>query len=429
MLNSFFSRMCVFFAITFWLSGFASMASALQHSMPDEIEVSQSTRIDWTFAVGQQSVDQVPDKWFDDYPAKQTYDFYLPESCDVEKSNGLILFVSPSPRAMAVKRWQVVCDELGLMLAAPHASGNQIEKPARTKIVLDVLDDVRRKHKIDPDRTYISGFSGGGRQACGIAFSLPEYFGGLIPIGSAGELRMKDTWLRKRVADRISVAYVIGSEDFNYCEVNSFRAPLLEAAGVRTTTLVIDGMPHEIPGSEKLIEAVTWLEEKAAERAELAARFPTTRIEAEQPTNEAQAQAFLDEGQEMMKDASTRFDGQMLLKGIAMRWPDSPTARQAGEVLMADTGWKETELEQLRQYAIHRCRYIDRFANEEKSEFYANQRVPRLQRAILNWNTIVQDGSNPTAVQEARDRIQVLSKTLEEVLEAEKKAADKKADK
>ena len=42
-----------------------------------------------------------------------------------------------------------------------------------------------------------TGFSGGGRVACNIAFSLPEYFGGVIPIGSAGELR-PENWLRKR---------------------------------------------------------------------------------------------------------------------------------------------------------------------------------------------------------------------------------------
>src|SRR6266699_649079 len=47
----------------------------------------------------------------------------------------------------------------------------------RVRIVLDVLDQVRRDYRVDPDRTYLSGFSGGGRVACTIAFALPEYFG------------------------------------------------------------------------------------------------------------------------------------------------------------------------------------------------------------------------------------------------------------
>ncbi len=412
-------------AISFWLVSFSSTTSGKQESMIKEVDVSESTRIDWTFAVGSQSVDPVPKAWLVDYPAKQTYDFYVPKTCDVQQMNGLILFVSPSPRAMAVERWQVVCDELGLILAAPHGSGNQINKPARTKIVLDVLDDVRRKYRIDPDRTYISGFSGGGRQACGIAFSLPEYFGGLIPIGSAGELRLQETWLRKRVADRISVAFVIGADDFNYCEVTSYRAPLLAASGVRTTTLVIDGMDHDIPGSDKLLEAVKWLEEKAIDRSQLAERYPTTRIAAVQPTNEIQAQAFFDEARLMTAADDTRFDGLMLLKGIAMRWPNSAIVGKIGNEMMTDTTWTTTERDEFRQYVIHRCRGIDRFANEERNEYYSNQHVPRLQQAILAWNSVVHEGSDATAVQEARERIQVLKKTLEDALATEKQSAVK----
>jgi len=52
----------------------------------------------------------------------------------------------------------------------------------RTRIVLDMLDDVRRHQRIDADQTYITGFSGGGRMACAIGFALPEYFGGVAPV-------------------------------------------------------------------------------------------------------------------------------------------------------------------------------------------------------------------------------------------------------
>jgi hypothetical protein len=85
-------------------------------------------------------------------------------------------------------------------------------------------------------------------------------------------------------------------------------------------------------------------------------------------------------------------------------------------------------LDQLLQYAIHRCRGIDRFANEEKNPFYQSQHVPRLQRAILAWSAIIRDGTNPTAVQEARDRVLELKATLEQAMQEDKDTDTKEAD-
>ena len=404
-------------ALFFWcgMSGVVSAVQDLDFD-PEEVAVSQPTRIDWTFIMGPRSLDVAPQDWLKDYPEKQTYDLYIPDAYDPEGENGLILFVSPTPRAMAVDTWREVCDEMGLILAAPHGAGNQCYLPVRTKIVMDVLDDVRRKFQINPDRTYISGFSGGGRRACAIAFALPEYFGGVIPIGAAGELR-SETWLRKRVQERISVAYVAGADDYNYCEIMSFRAPLLMAAGVRTKTWIVDGIGHEIPDSPHLIEAIKWLDEEMDQRHELGERSATMRTAGDQvpPTRAEQAKAFFAEATKLMQNDETKFDGQMLLKGISMRWGDTEEAQEARSILMLDTSWRQSETDQLREYMIHRCRGLDGYAMHEKHEHYKDQHRVRLEAAIMSWKTIIQDGVNQGAVKEAEQRIEVLEAALQKL--------------
>ena len=56
------------------------------------------------------------------------------------------------------------CAKSGFILAGPRAAGNRCPIRKRVRIVLDVLDDVRRRYRTDPDRTYIAGFSGGGHE-------------------------------------------------------------------------------------------------------------------------------------------------------------------------------------------------------------------------------------------------------------------------
>src|SRR5262249_54773391 len=153
-----------------------------------------------------------------------------------------------------------VCDAAGMLFASPHGAGNNTTGPLRTRIVLDVLDDVRKRFNVDADRTYLGGFSGGGRAACNIAFALPEYFGGVVPCCACEGLR-DEPFLRHRVIDRLSVAPITGDTDFNRGELERYRGPLLTDVGVRTKVWTVPKMSHAIPQAAVLTEALKWLEE------------------------------------------------------------------------------------------------------------------------------------------------------------------------
>src|SRR5581483_11032963 len=176
--------------------------------------VSAPTRIDWTFVVGNQSLTEPPAKWLSGYDSTaQEYEVYVPPRRDPKKPLPVLLFVSPVP----IGGWgafEALCRQRGILYAAPYNAGNDCPLPKRTRIVLDVLDDLRRNYPIDPDRTYLTGLSGGGYMASAIAFALPEYFGGVMPICGSGDLR-QESWLRQRAVERLSVALLTGEKDFN----------------------------------------------------------------------------------------------------------------------------------------------------------------------------------------------------------------------
>ncbi|MCA9068635.1 MAG: hypothetical protein KDA84_06920 [Planctomycetaceae bacterium] len=257
-----------------------------------KVTVSKPTTLDWTFALSNQSLAAPPEQWFKEPydPKQQNYDIQLPKSHDAKKASPLILFVSPNDRPSGLKEWGRACHRLGILIASPYQAGNNCPSPRRIRIVMDVLGDIRSKYKIDPDRTYIGGFSGGGRIACGIGFSLPEYFGGVIPVCAGGELR-RESWLRQRVIDRLSVAQLTGTSDFNRGEVERWHQTELSGVGVRCRTWVANG-GHSIPRDSIFLQAWNWLEDDLARRRSFGKKWPAARI-AEDDSRELSAERLL----------------------------------------------------------------------------------------------------------------------------------------
>src|SRR5262249_8204269 len=160
----------------------------------------------------------------------QRYQLFVPKDYDAGKAWPLVLFISPLPSPYGWQSWEKPCTELGMLFCSPYGAGNETFVPQRIRVVLDVLDDVRRRYRIDPDQTYVAGFSGGGRTACTIAFALPEYFGGVIPVGGTNPLHPLPMQ-RHRVRDRLSVAFVTCSEDYNRSENEDYMFPYFQDLG------------------------------------------------------------------------------------------------------------------------------------------------------------------------------------------------------
>ncbi len=394
--------------------------AAQQENRAQQVKLTRPTRLDWTFVMAPRNVPTPPEQWLADYDFNEhSYQLYVPESCVPDKPCGLLLFISPMDQPMSMADWQQVCDDAGLILVMGNRAGNEVHPPTRLRIILDSFDDVRRKYTIDADRTYISGFSGGGRLACRIAFALPEYFGGVIPIGSSGEMR-NESWLRHRVINRISVAQLIGNEDYNLVELREFRGPLFDAAGVRHKLWIVPGLKHQIPGAEVLAEAIQWLDQAIDQRSAYAKQYPASRVEPnEAPDRWQQSEALYEEAEQRRRQGETRFTGDMVLKGIVSRWPELELSKEIAATLNAEMSWREQEMNEMHEYLRHRSRGLDAYATKETHPFYADQKRVRLEAAILSWSTIVKGATNDDAVREATERLIELEMMLDQLPEKE----------
>jgi dienelactone hydrolase len=384
----------------------------------DKVRVSEPTRLDWTFVLSNRSLAKPPDGWLTAYQStEQMYELFVPKVKDRKAPLPLILYLSPSREASAGKGLARIAQARGFLYAAPHNAGNDCPSKKRVRIILDVLDDLRRQFPIDPDRTYITGFSGGGRVACAIGFALPELFGGVAPI-CAGGFPREEPWLRRRVTDRLSVALLTGEKDFNRGEVERLRGPFLKDVGIRTRVWTVAGLGHGIPGDKILGESIRWMEEGLSKRQALGKKYPASRIaSSDSVAREDLAKSLMSEGKERLKSKETIYSGLMQLKGVLERWPDLEAAGESKKLLLeyeekTDKPWEADDLAEQRLYLTGKARATDRYASGPLSGQYAKMRQDMLRSAIELWRQVLADSPDSPAGKEAKKRIGELEKLL-----------------
>lgn len=87
----------------------------------------------------------------------------------------------------------------GAISVAPHGRGASDYMGMGEDDVLQVLADVQRSHRIDPDRIYLIGHSMGGTGCWALACRHPQLFAGIVPIAGNADYRVWEReWLWKR---------------------------------------------------------------------------------------------------------------------------------------------------------------------------------------------------------------------------------------
>ena len=388
-----------------------------QPALISQCKVTATTRLDWVFAVSNQSPVEVPPGLLENYDStKQRFELYVPSGAASRGAAPLILFISPSQKATGLAQFRKLCDREGVVFASPHQAGNQTPGARRVRIVMDTLDEVRRRIKIDPDRTYIGGFSGGGRIAMTIATALSEYFGGVIPVCAGGKLR-DEPWLRERASSRLRFALLTGENDFNRGEIERMTQTLFSGIGVTSRVWTAKRIGHAIPSGRTLDEAFAWLEDGLKDRQALARRFPASRI-SDAPSRSEWAGQLFAEAELRMKSEESLYSGLMQLMGIRVRWNDLPESDKALAILQKldaadDRPWEAEDIASQRRDMIAQARAVDAYATGPLPKQYEKQKVSMLNAAVRLWSQVVADGQDEDAVAEGASRIPVLKSMLE----------------
>ncbi len=298
------------------------------------VTVGQPTRLDWAFAVrgfkGEKG--QPPGALPKDYDSrKQKYQLFVPANYKPNKAWPLIAFISPGNEPTGFNAFKKVCEKHGVFFCSPYAAGNPVPAGQRTRIILDMLDDVRRQYVIDPDQTYVGGFSGGGRMACSIALSLPEYFAGILPVCGTNPFSPPD-YLRHRTEDRLSVAFLTGETDSNRKENEVYMFPYFQELGIRAKLWVTPKLGHAIPGPDVMEQVYVWLKDDLQRRQDDRKARPDLAVKSDEGlAGEPQAQRLLAGAQKELKVRP--WHGVTLLQGVVIRWGKTETGKKARTLL------------------------------------------------------------------------------------------------
>jgi dienelactone hydrolase len=390
-----------------WLVGMPLCALAEEVSeggFQVEVAVTRPTRLDWQFVAAEFGKDaaRLPHFYLS---ARQRYQLYVPPAYRPDETWPLLLFLSPGDDPLGWRFWQKLCEDKGVFFCAAYGAGNNTPPGQRIRLILDVLDDVRRRFPIDPDRTYLAGFSGGGRLACTIAFAMPEYFGGVLAVCGANPPHHLD-YLRHRAEDRLSVALVTGETDFDRRESEVLWAPLFGETGVRSRLWVIPRAGHEMPPEAVLSAVHTWLEEDLPRRRrEAKDRLGPKTSPDELLTDHDRAERLLESARAEMYRPDRLYRGTAMLVGLLARWSDTDAGDKARVLL-----------KELRDDPVRRQRLAEQSDAEERrllgAQAKALENFGRFREARDSWQRLAKSQADRPAGARAAAEVKRLDALL-----------------
>jgi pimeloyl-ACP methyl ester carboxylesterase len=150
--------------------------------------------------------------------AEEKFLIYVPERMP-SSGYALLVFIPPWNDAKLPKGWQSVLDRFGIIFVTAGRSGNdQGILNRRIPLALAAAENILAQYRIDSNRVFVGGFSGGSRVALRLAVSYPDLFHGVLlnagsdPIGTS-EIPLPEPELLSRLQESTRLAYATGSDD------------------------------------------------------------------------------------------------------------------------------------------------------------------------------------------------------------------------
>jgi len=130
----------------------------------------------------------------------------------------LLVFVPPWQQASVPRQWKPILDRHGMIFVSAANSGNDLSTIERREpLALLAAHNVMKRYKVDPQKVYIGGFSGGARVAQRTAIGYPDIFHGVLLEAGADTLgdviTLPSAALFHRFQESTRVVYLTGDHD------------------------------------------------------------------------------------------------------------------------------------------------------------------------------------------------------------------------
>jgi hypothetical protein len=283
--------------------------------------------------------------------ANESFDAFIPSSVKPGQAYGVFVFISSMPEARIMPTWLNVFAKHKLIWICPVNAGNSRPEPIRAGLALDAAFNIARRYKVDPDRVYVSGFSGGGMTASDTLHAFPEVFrGGCLCLN--GENFYDGRWNEsnqlepgvmehahwygnvEQLKKQLSIVLVTGTAD-TVCEpeITISNARGLQLDGFSRTTLI------NIPGGRHLHPDATWFERAVSALEAKPKPAPTTAPTSQPspgPDQIAQARRYVATAQALIDQENGKYfvgRAKRSLETVVRDYPTTPSAPLAKELL------------------------------------------------------------------------------------------------
>jgi pimeloyl-ACP methyl ester carboxylesterase len=209
--------------------------------------------------------------------ADESFEAYVPAAYNGEEAYGLFVFVSAGAKGGIPENYKALLDQRKLIWVGPNNAGNPRPMLIRMGLAFDAVDGVSKRYKIDPQRIYISGNSGGGKIASVLGAEYPDVFTGAFYIVGADFYRQVPTgepnhvWPKAfNVAEakmqgdlkrRNRYVYLTGEGDMNRPPMVAFAEAMKQDRFQHVTLLDVPGLGHRMPDAQWFDKGLAALDE------------------------------------------------------------------------------------------------------------------------------------------------------------------------
>jgi dienelactone hydrolase len=259
--------------------------------------------------------------------AQERFALYVPAQ-PPPTGYALLVFVPPWNEAKVPPAWTATLERHGVILVSATHSGNAASPlDRREPLALLAAINVMARYRVDPQRVYIGGFSGGSRVALRLALGYPDLFRGAVL--NAGSDTLGDTIplppepLMSRFQEATRLVYLTGERDTPRQDADRLSRQSLHdwcVTNIDIQPMVWAG--HQLADASSLDRALASLDKHhAVEAGALAAC--RARIDHERDVQLDKVQALLDAGKtndarSLLQTIDARFGGLAAPRSLAL---------------------------------------------------------------------------------------------------------------
>jgi predicted esterase len=206
---------------------------------------------------------------------QEKFEILVPRGYNATTPHGIFVWISPGERPNLSAEWDKVLGQKKLIFIGAFNSGNNRVTFDRIRMAVDASHHVRQLYKIDPERVYISGHSGGARVASMVAVAYADMFTGaacfmgvnyfrntMSKDGTVFEMRyFPHPEIAQIALQHNRFALVTGEKDFNRENTQIIYKDGFVEDGFKSVKLFdIPGQGHGAPSAQWLEKVIDFLD-------------------------------------------------------------------------------------------------------------------------------------------------------------------------